>query len=283
MIFRTSEHTFDLSKRPLIMGIINITPDSFSDGGDYFNPQNALQQALQFEKQGADLLDLGAVSTRPDALQVSTEEELDRLRPVLDLFKNKVSIPISIDTTSHFVARFALEKGASIINDVSGFKDDSKLASVVKEFNSGVILMHRRGNAQNMQDLTEYEDVVAGVKEELKESLDLALNAGISKEYIAIDPGIGFAKTTEQNLELLNRLNEFMDLNYPVLIGTSRKSFIGKILNKEPKDRDFGTVATSVLAVQNGARILRVHNVEATVDAMRVCEAIEEPLSKIKK
>ncbi|OGX05788.1 MAG: dihydropteroate synthase [Omnitrophica bacterium RIFCSPLOWO2_12_FULL_50_11] len=216
------------------MGILNVTPDSFYDGGRFLKPDEATNQARQLADQGADILDLGAESTRPDADPVSEEEEWDRLAPVLGELLENIQIPISIDTTKSGVARRALGRGADIVNDVSGLRGDPKMAGVVKDFEAGVVLMHRRGTPKTMQSLAQYDDVVTEVIDELRQGIEAAESSGISPEQIVVDPGIGFSKTAGQNLEVINRLDEFEQIGRPILIGPSRKSFIGAVIKQEP-------------------------------------------------
>ncbi|MBI4368382.1 MAG: dihydropteroate synthase, partial [Candidatus Omnitrophica bacterium] len=202
-----------------MMGILNLTPDSFYDGGRFLNPEVALEQSYRLVQDGADILDLGAESTRPGAKPVSDEDELSRLLPVLDKLKGQIHVPISVDTTKSAVARQALEHGVHIINDVSGLRQDPEIASVIKEFKAGVVLMHRRGTPETMQLMTDYNDLIEDVSHELSESMAIAESHGISQNQIVLDPGIGFSKTAEQNLEILERLGEFKRLGRPVLVG----------------------------------------------------------------
>lgn len=268
-------------ERPLIMGILNLTPDSFYDGGRFLNPEVALEQAFRLVQDGADILDLGAESTRPGAKPVSDWDELKRLLPVLDALKGQIQIPISVDTTKSSVARQALEHGAQIINDVSGLCQDPNVASVVKDFGAGIILMHRRGTPETMQLMTDYGDLVEDISRELSKSVAIAESYGIHQHQIVLDPGIGFSKTAEQNLEILERLSEFKRLGRPILVGPSRKSFIGAITKAAPDKRLFGTVAASVLAFERGANILRVHDVWAVKEAILVADAILNSGKKI--
>ncbi|MBI4358704.1 MAG: dihydropteroate synthase [Candidatus Omnitrophica bacterium] len=261
-------------ERPLIMGILNLTPDSFYDGGRFLSPERACAQAIQLVQEGADILDLGAESTRPGALPVSEAEEFDRLLPVLHAIKEQIKIPISIDTTKSKVARRALEEGAHIINDVSGLREDPVLAQVAEEFHAGLVLMHRRGTPETMQLMTDYGDLIGEVMQELSQSVEVAESHGVSGDQMVIDPGIGFSKTAEQNLELIERLGEFKRLGRPILVGPSRKSFIGAITKQAPDKRLIGTVAASVLAVERGANLLRVHDAWAVKEAVAVASAI---------
>ncbi len=269
--FRGQEMTFEKVR---IMGILNVTPDSFSDGGRYSSEEKALKRALEMKRAGADLIDLGAESTRPGAQPVSADEELGRLLPVIKRLRAEVKLPISVDTTKPEVAERALDEGAEIINDVDGLQAARGMAGVVRRFHAGLILMHRRGTPQTMQDLARYDDVVEEVFEELDKSLREVTAKGVEAEQIVLDPGIGFSKTSEQSLELLSGLKRFHFSGRPVLVGPSRKSFIGAVVEKEPCDRDWGSAATVALAVAYGANLVRVHNVEAMRDVVRVAEAM---------
>ena len=273
MLWKARNHTWTF-ERPLIMGILNLTPDSFYDGGRFLNPDQAFEQAVRLVQDGADILDLGAESTRPGARPVSEEEELNRLLPVLSRLKGEIRIPISIDTTKAEVARQTLESGAEIINDVSGFGQDPKMARVIETFEAGAVVMHRRGTPESMQFLTNYDDLIEEIKDELSESLDLAESAGVSMDQIVIDPGIGFSKTAEQNLELIERLSELKSFERPILVGLSRKSFIGSITGQAPDKRLFGTASACVLAFERGAKIFRVHDVWAVKEALSIADRI---------
>lgn len=266
----------ELGNKTLIMGILNITPDSFSDGGLFYDRDSAIKQAEKLIEEGADILDIGGESTRPGAEEVPKEEEIKRVIPVLQLLRKKFDkILISVDTYKSEVAEIALSEGADIINDVSGLNFDPKLADVVARYKAGLVLMHTRGKPQDMQKNLEYEDFMEEVLSYLSNSISRAFDAGIPKESLVIDPGIGFGKSFEHNIFLLKKLDEFRVFGLPILIGTSRKSFIGKILDKEPKDRDYGTMATIAIAIQNGANIVRVHNVSMAKDIVRVSDAIK--------
>jgi len=247
--------------RVLIMGILNVTPDSFSDGGRFLSPDAAVKRALIMEKEGADIIDVGGESSRPGAEPVPVEEELRRVIPVLERLRGKLRIPISIDTTKAEVAEAALRAGASIVNDISALRFDPAMASVVAEFGAGLVLMHMLGTPKTMQQDPHYEDVVREVREFLAERALYAQSQGIPREAIAVDPGIGFGKTVEHNLELLRRLPELVELGFPVLVGPSRKSFIGAILGLGVEERLEGTLAACAVAVVRGADILRVHDV----------------------
>ena len=264
------------SERTLIMAILNVTPDSFSDGGNYFAPEKAVEKALELQNFGADILDLGAESTRPGAEEISEAEELNRLIPVLEqiLAKAKINIPISIDTTKAAVAEVCLKKGAHIINDVSGLEiSGERMAKVVKDYGAGLILMHRRGTPQTMQDLTQYQNVTEDVLAELEIILEKAREWGIDERQIVVDPGFGFSKTAEQNLELLANFEKINRLGRPVLAGVSRKSFLGLLTGKPAPERDWATASASAIAVQKGAAIVRVHEPSGMQDVVRVAEA----------
>lgn len=266
----------DLS-RPRIMGVLNITPDSFSDGGDYLNTEQALQQGLQLIAEGADLIDIGGESSRPGADPVSTDEELDRVIPVIEQLRNETDLPLSIDTTKSAVARAAILAGANFINDISGLQFDPAMATVAAETSSGLFLMHTRGTPKEMQKETAYHDLLADVSCYLQQGIALALAAGVSQRALAVDPGIGFGKSVEGNLTLLRHLDQLHQLGCPILLGTSRKSFIGRILERDdPRQRLAGTLATLALAVEKGVQIFRVHDVRAAKDAVLIAWAVRE-------
>lgn len=271
-------YSFDWRSRTYLMGILNVTPDSFSDGGLYDSVNAAIVQSKQMIDQGADILDIGGQSTKPNAVDVSLEEELDRVIPVVKAIRADSSfdpVAISIDTTKAAVAKAAIEAGADMINDVSGAVFDPMMLATVAELKVPIVLMHLRGNPKTMQQLTDYEDLTGEVIGFLRARVTAAIEAGIAPDLIAIDPGIGFAKTAEQSLQLLQELAKFKVLNCPILVGTSRKSFIGKILNQaDPSQRIWGTAATCCGAIANGANILRVHDVAQMYDVMRVADAI---------
>ena len=248
--------------RVLIMGILNVTPDSFSDGGRFLSPDAAVERALAMEKEGADIIDVGGESARPGADPVPVEEELRRVLPVLERLRGKLRIPISIDTTKAEVAEAALRAGASIVNDISALRFDPAMAPLVAKFGAGLVLMHMLGTPKTMQQAPYYEDVVTEVRDFLAERAQYAQSQGIPREAIAVDPGIGFGKTVEHNLELLRRLPELVELGFPVLVGPSRKSFIGAILGLGVEERLEGTLAACAVAVVRGADILRVHDVK---------------------
>jgi len=259
---------FDYGKRTYIMGILNVTPDSFSDGGKFNEVNKALNYAKEMIKDGVDIIDIGGESTRPGHKYVEADEEIQRVIPVIKELRKEINVPISIDTYKARVAEEALKLGVEMINDVWGLKKDKEMANVVAKYNACVCIMHN-------QDGTEYDkDIMESMKESLQESIDLALNAGVSKDKIVIDPGIGFGKTFEQNLEVLKRMNELKELGYPILLGTSRKSVIGNVLNVEPKERLEGTIATTVLGIRDGVDIVRVHDVKENLKAAKMADAI---------
>ena len=261
MIIRAREKELELGKRTLIMGILNITPDSFSDGGKYLDIEEAKKRALKIIDEGADIIDIGAESSRPGAMPVSLEEELDRIIPIMDALKD-IEVPISIDTYKAQVAKEAIKRGASIINDISGFKKDKDMAKVVAETGVYCVLMHMRRDPNNMHENPHYNDVVEEVFEELKESIAIAKNAGVKDDKIILDPGIGFAKDFNHNMELLKKLDKFIALGYPLLMGVSRKRFIGAILDAEPNNRLEGSLAVASYIATKVPSILRVHDVK---------------------
>ncbi|MDO8535550.1 MAG: dihydropteroate synthase [Candidatus Omnitrophota bacterium] len=263
------------SDKTYIMGVLNVTPDSFYDKGKFFDLKKAVKHALEMERDGADIIDVGGESTRPGARDVSADEELRRVVPVISAIAKKVKIAISVDTRKAKVAFAALEAGAVIINDVSALRDDPDMAVVAARHQAGVILMHMKGKPEDMQAGPKYKDVVKDVIKSLKASIALAKRAGIKENKIIIDPGIGFGKTLRHNLEILRDLRCFKKLGYPLCVGTSRKSFIGKVLGSEdPEDRLTGSLATAVMAAINGANIIRVHDVSPTYQALKMVDRI---------
>lgn len=259
---------FDYNKRTYIMGILNVTPDSFSDGGNFNSVDKALQHAKEMVNEGADIIDLGGESTRPGHSYVEADEELKRVIPVIKKLKEELDIPISVDTYKAKVADESLKLGVNMINDVWGLRKDKDMASVIAKYDAHVCIMHN-------QDNTEYDkDIMESIKEFLLESINIAIEAGIDKNKIVLDPGIGFGKTYEQNLEVLKRLEELKVLGYPILLGTSRKSVIGNTLDLPPKERVEGTIATTVLGIRDGVDIVRVHDVEKNLRAAKMADAI---------
>jgi dihydropteroate synthase len=260
-------HTFPMGERVYLMGILNITPDSFSDGGSFQTMDKALFHAKEMISEGADIIDVGGESTRPGHIQISEEEEIDRVAPVIEKIKKEFDIPVSIDTYKSRVARAALMAGADMVNDIWGLRYDEQMAPLVKEFDVPVCLMHNRNN-------TDYKDFMAEVLADLKICIELSKKAGISSEKLILDPGIGFGKTLEQNLICMNHLEELLSFELPVLLGTSRKSMIGLTLDLPVTEREEGTIATSVIGAMKGCHFVRVHNVEANRRAIRMTEAI---------
>ena len=265
----------DLGKRTLIMGILNVTPDSFYDGGRYTTPEAALNHALRMAEDGADIIDVGGESTRPGSERISVEEELSRVIPVIEKIRQRSNIPISIDTYKNEVARAALSSGADIVNDISGLKFDNSLAEVAAEFNCTLIISHIKGSPNDMQNNVHYNNLMAEIKNSLKESISRAESSGVKPEKIIVDPGIGFGKKVNDNLLILKKLSEFKNLGKPIMIGSSRKSFIGKISAAQPDERLEGTIATVCAAVLNGADIVRVHDVKEVCRAVKVIDAIK--------
>ncbi len=280
MFWQTSRREIELDKT-LVMAILNVTPDSFSDGGDHFSVEDALRKAETLIKQGADILDIGGESTRPKSERVSEEEEIRRVVPVIEAILRRFNVSLSIDTSKAKVAKAAVNAGAEIINDISGLRFDETVAEVAAKYQTGLVLMHLRGEFETMHKQRSVRNILREVAEGFQQSLKIAGKFGVKKENIALDVGIGFSKTSEQNLELIGKLDklckEFSD--FPMLVGTSRKSFIGKILNDVPtSERLNGTLAADAIAVWNGANIVRVHDVKAAVESLKVVEAIKNQL-----
>lgn len=268
--------------RPLIMGVLNLTPDSFYDGGRYSDLDKALRRVSQLFDEGADLIDIGGESTRPGAPSVSESEERDRVVPVVDAVAQRFDLPISIDTSKSVIAKEAVRAGAEFVNDISGLTFDPEMGAVVADSGAGLFLMHTRGRPDQMQNNTEYDDVMKEVISGLKDSVKSAVNAGIDRSRIAVDPGIGFGKSVEGNLEILRRLAELKSLRLPILLGTSRKSFIGRVLgNENPDERLNGSLATVALGVASGAQILRVHDVGASREVAMMAWAVEHGTSPV--
>lgn len=268
----------DLKEKPLIMGILNVTPDSFYNGGRYFDFEKACERAFEMIGEGVDIIDIGGESTRPGATPVSLEEEEKRVIPVIKEIRRKSDVPISIDTYKAEIAEKALINGANIVNDISGMKFDKKMPFVVKKYGAGIILMHIRGTPRDMQKNPYYEDTVEEIKRELLERIEYARESGIGDECIIIDPGIGFGKRVYDNLVILKEIDKFKEMGYPLLVGHSRKSFIGKVLNIEnPEDRKDGSVAISSYLILKKIDILRVHDVKETYQIKKLIFAIENP------
>ncbi len=274
--------TLVLGERTLVMGVLNVTPDSFSDGGKFFRLDRAVEAALDMERAGADLLDIGAESTRPGSTGIRASEEIARLLPVLQALRGRLKIPISVDTQKATVAEIALGAGAQILNDVSGLKNDPRLAAVAGKFRAPLILMHMRGTPRTMQKGPFAKDVLNDVTRGLRESIATARRAGVAKSRIILDPGIGFGKSFVQNYELLAKLPHLAQLGYPLLVGTSRKGFLGATLARDgkparPEERIWATAVTVTASILNGAHIVRVHDVDEMVQVARVSDCLLHP------
>ena len=283
MRLRLPARTLALGERTLVMGVLNVTPDSFSDGGLFLQADAAVARAVAMEAAGADIIDVGGESTRPGSLGVSAETELGRVLPVIEKLRGKIRIPISVDTSKAEVAEAAAAAGAEIVNDVTALRNDARIAEIVRRRKLALVLMHMRGKPRTMQKTLFARDVLRDVADGLRHAVAVARRAGIAKSQIVLDPGIGFGKSCEQNCELLARLPELARLGYPLLVGTSRKSFIGKVLEKtkfragsEP-ERIWGTAATVAASILQGAHIVRVHDVAEMAQVARVSDAVASP------
>jgi dihydropteroate synthase len=282
---RLGSGTLLLGERTLVMGVLNVTPDSFSDGGKFVEPELAVAQAFAMAKAGADLLDVGGESTRPGSQEISAAEELDRILPVLEALRGRLKIPISVDTRRAAVAELALHAGAEIINDISGLKHDPQIADVAARQGVPVILMHMRGEPRTMQAGGFARDVLKDVLQGLRRSVALARKSGLAKSQIILDPGIGFGKSFAQNYELLQKLAQLAKLGFPLLVGTSRKGFLGATLARDgklapPDERIWGTAATVTASILNGAHIVRVHDVNEMAQVARVADCLLDPKKK---
>jgi len=276
-----------LGERTLVMGVLNVTPDSFSDGGKFFDAERAIEHALAMECAGADLLDIGGESTRPGSAGISAQEELARVLPVLQALRGRLKIPVSIDTQKTEVAEAALDAGAQIINDISGLKSDPRIAEVAARRRVPLILMHMRGEPRTMQARGFARDVMKDVMQGLRKSVGAARKSGVGKSQIILDPGVGFGKSFAQNYELLQKLPQLAELGYPLLVGTSRKGFLGATLAREgkpapPEERIWGTAATVTASILNGAHIIRVHDVSEMVQVARVADCLLDPKQRPK-
>jgi dihydropteroate synthase len=269
-------HTLDLARKSCVMGILNMTPDSFYDGGRHTDVDDAVRLGEAMMADGADIIDVGGESTRPASVEVTSREEIGRIAPVVERLVRSLGVPISIDTRKAAVAKEMLALGAHMINDVSGLTFDPDMIKVVRDYDVPVVIMHMRGVPQTMQEMTTYKDVVSDVKRELVERVQFAEASGIRPENIVIDPGIGFAKTPQQNIEIIGRLDEFAEIGKPILIGPSMKSFIGRTLGLEPARRLEATIACCVLAAAKGAGIFRVHDVAAVSKALAMADLIRQ-------
>jgi len=263
--------TLDYRKKTVIMGILNVTPDSFSDGGQFNQLDHAVSHALQMERDGADIIDIGGESTRPGHTPVAMDEEIARVVPMIKAVREHTDLPISIDTFKAETARRALEAGADIINDVWGAKADPEMAKIAADYHVPIILMHNRDN-------NNYQDIISDMKNDLRESIAIALDAGVDPEHIILDPGIGFAKDYQQNLFVMNHLEAFHELGYPILLGTSRKGFIGRTLNVTVDNRIEGTGATVCLGISKGCQIMRVHDV---LEIARMAKMMDTMLQEV--
>lgn len=264
----------ELGERTVIIGVLNVTPDSFSDGGRNLDPARAVERALEMESDGADIVEVGGESTRPSAAALTAEEELARVTPVLRALGNQLRVPISIDTYKSDVARVAIELGASIINDVSALRFDPSIAEIAAREHAPLVLMHMRGDPATMQKIEASRDIFAEIESDLAVAIRAAVSRGVPRDQLIFDPGIGFGKTLEQNLAILNHLDRFNSLDLPVMIGTSRKSFIGRLTGRPESDRVMGTAATVAMAIARGAHLARVHDVKEMVEVVRITDAI---------
>jgi dihydropteroate synthase len=267
-------HVLDLGKRTHVMGVLNVTPDSFSDGGHYFETGKAIDHGIQMDRDGADIIDIGGESTRPYSEAVSAAEEMDRVIPVIEGLRKEIIAPISIDTCKARVAREALRAGASIINDISALRFDPEMARTAAQAGVPVILMHMKGTPGDMQKNPVYGNLIRDILDFLREAIERCEAAGIRRDLTVVDPGIGFGKTFDHNLQIIRELSRFQCLERPVLFGPSNKAFIGHILNREPHERDTGSMAAVAAGVMNGAHIVRVHHVRKAVETVRIIDAI---------
>lgn len=264
----------ELGERTIVIGILNVTPDSFSDAGRNLEPPRAIDHALAMESEGADIIEVGGESTRPGATRLSVREELSRVLPVLDILAGRLRVPIAIDTYKSDIAAAAVKNGASIINDVSALRFDPALADVAARENTAIVLMHMRGEPATMQKIKPSDDIFVEIESDLRTAIRVAESRGVAPEQIIVDPGIGFGKTLEQNLAILNHLDRFDGFNLPMMIGTSRKSFIGRLTGQREPDRIFGSAASIAIAILRGAHLVRVHDVRQMVEAVRIADAI---------
>lgn len=268
--------SYSLGERCLVMGILNVTPDSFSDGGQFLSPSEALCHAEQMLDEGADMIDIGGESTRPGARYIDEAEEISRIRPLFEVLGRQTRVPLSIDTRKSSVARVALDLGASIVNDVSALQDDPEMARTVREAGAAVVLMHRKDHSVSMQDGPVYRDVVREVRAFLRDRATVAEQAGISSDRIIVDPGIGFGKTRAHNLQLLANVSQIQDLGFPMLIGASRKAFLGELTGRPVGEREMGHAAVIATAVWQGVQIFRGHDVKAMKEVVTVAQALRK-------
>jgi dihydropteroate synthase len=273
--FAVGDNVFDFSKRSYVMGILNVTPDSFSDGARFYDLDAAIKHGMEMAEQGADIIDVGGESTRPGADTVSADEEIQRTEPVIRELSKRIDIPLSIDTTKADVARRALDAGAEIVNDISALRADPEMVDVAVSYQAPVVLMHMLGSPKTMQQNISYDSIIEDITDFLKERIDFAINNGVERNKIIIDPGIGFGKSVgNDNFEIIREMRSFASLGLPVLVGPSRKAFIGRLLDAEVDERDIGTLATVSIAIHNGANIVRVHNVAQTKMASKVADSV---------
>ena len=266
--------TIELGERTLVVGVLNVTPDSFSDEGSSFEPARAIERALEMEAEGAGIIEVGGESTRPGASRLSVDDELSRVLPVLKAVSGSLKSPISIDTYKSEVAAAAIAEGARIVNDVSALRFDPEIADVVARENAALVLMHMRGEPATMQKMQPSSDIFAEIESDLRIAIQLAQSRGLNRNQLVIDPGVGFGKTLEQNLAIINHLERFESFDLPLMIGTSRKSFIGKLTGRLERERLFGTAASVAAAIVRGAHIVRVHDVREMIEVTRVIDAI---------
>ena len=275
LVMQWSRFALALDRRTHVMGALNVTPDSFSDGGFFFDQDRAIEQGMAMAREGADIVDIGGESSRPYSERISVQEELDRVMPVVEVLAKELHVPVSIDTIKARVAEEALRAGASMVNDVSALRFDPDMVRVAAEAGVPLILMHMKGMPDHMQEHPAYGDLLGEITEFLEDALERARQGGISPEMTIVDPGIGFGKTFDHNLEILKALGKLQCLGRPILIGSSRKAFIGHILKKEVTERETGTMATLAAAVMNGAHIVRAHDVKKAVETVRIIDAIK--------
>jgi dihydropteroate synthase len=273
---KCSNYSLNLEAKTYLMGVLNVTPDSFYDGGKYYSLSDAERRAIEIEEEGADIIDIGGVSTRPGSHAPSVDEEIKRIIPLIKKIVKKINIPISIDTYRSEVAREALGSGVSIVNDVTALRGDEKMAEVVAEYKVPIILMHMKGEPRTMQDNPYYKNVTNEISQFLKERIDFTISKGIKEKNILIDPGIGFGKRLEDNLTIIRELKKFCSLDKPIVLGVSRKSFIGQTLDLPTEKRLLGTAASVTVAIMNGANILRVHDVAEMAQVIKMTDAIRK-------
>lgn len=278
-ILKWATYCLELNARTLVMGVLNVTPDSFYDGGRYYNQDEAVAQARRMAEDGADIIDVGGESTRPYSRPLSVDEELERVLPVIEILSKEIQLPISIDTYKSEVALRALEAGAAMVNDISAMRFDPAMGKVVAAAGVPIVLMHMKGTPQDMQVNPTYEDLLGDIAEFLHHAAEKAISMGIKRELIILDPGIGFGKSFDDNLVILRDLWKFSSLGHPLLVGTSNKSFIGHVLGLPVESRNTGTTATIAAAVMNGAHIIRAHNVKAAKETVAIIDAIRSGAS----